>query len=260
MEKQHKTIDITNFPNLDVLMHTTLSEPFYVKSGKGIFLVKLTYETIEPNKLFVVDFGEIPNTSGKLYNGMAYYDTKKIRLNSYKETLMASKKIRCLKINSLMVDDWSYSAIMDFNDELNRRISDTHKRNVITFKDGIDDCYVFLDELESATNFLKQKHKRKIAAFEKKEQNQALFKATVEPALNALCTKLGISRRKSDGALWVNYKSELEAKIKKAIEDTVNNEFKDFLDSSGAHITFNLSSWSLGRKLGNLKLKDILTK
>ena len=260
MEKQHKTINITNFPNLDVLMHTTSNEPFYVKSGEHAFLVKLTYETIEPNKLFIVDFGEIPNTSGKLYNGMAYDDTKRIRLDNYKETLMASKKIRCLKINSLMVDDWNYSAIMYFNDELNGRISDTHKRKVITFKDGIDDCYVFLDELESATDFLKQKHKRKIAAFEKKEQNQALFKATVEPALNALCTKLGISRRKSDGALWVNYKSELEAKIKKAIEDTVNNEFKDFLDSSGAHITFNLSSWSLGRKLGNLKLKDILTK
>ena len=260
MEKQHKTINITNFPNLDVLMHTTLSEPFYVKNGKSTFLVKFTYETIEPNKLFVVDFGEIPNTSGKLYNGMAYDDTKKIKLNDYKETLMASKKIRCLRINWLMLDDWNYSAIMYFNGELNGRISDTHKRKVITFKDGRDNCYVFLDELESATDFLKQKHKRKIAAFEKKEQNQALFKATVEPALNALCTKLGISRRKSDGALWVNYNSELEAKIKKAIEDTVNNEFKDFLDSSGAHITFNLSSWSLGRKLGNLKLKNILTK
>ncbi len=260
MEKRHKTIDITNFPDLDVLMHVKLDEPFYVKNGKDTFLVKFIYETIEPNKLFVVNFGEIPNTSGKLYHSISYDDTKKISLNDYKKTLMASKKIQCLKINSLMVDGWSYPAIMCFNDKLNERISDTHKRNVITFKDGTNDCYVFLDELESATDFLKQKHKRKIATLEKREQNEALFKATIEPSLNALCTKLGVSRRKGDGALWVNYNSELEAKIKKAIEDTVNNEFKDFLDSSGAYITFNLSSWSLGRKLGNLKLKDILTK
>ena len=234
MKNQHKTIDITNFPNLDVLMHTTVNEPFYVKSGKDTFLVKFTYETIEPNKLFVVDFGEIPNTSGKLHNGMAYDDTKKIKLNDYKETLMTSKKIRCLKINCLMLDDWNYSTILFFNDKLNERISDAHKRNVITFKDGIDDCYMFLDELESATDFLIQKHRRKIAAFEKKEQNQALFKATIELALNALCAKLGVSRRKSDGALWIDYKSELEAKIKKAIEDTVNNEFKDFLEQHGS--------------------------
>ena len=260
MEKQHKTIDITNFPDLDVLMHTKSDEPFYVKNGESTFLVKLTYETIEPNKLFILNFGAIPNTSDKLYNGMAYDDSNRIRPTDYNEMLMASKKIQCLRINHMIVDEWCYPAIMRFEDELNKRISDTHKRDIITFRDGHDNCYIFIDELEPAVGFLKQKHKRKIASLEKKEQNEALFKATIEPSLNALCTKLGISRRKSDGALWVNYKSELETKIKKAIEDTVNNEFKDFLDSSGARITFNLSSWSLGRKLGNLKLKNILTK
>ena len=261
MEKKHKTICITSIPSLDTLIRTKLDEHVYVKYGEHVFETNFTLETIEPNKLFLSNLGAIANISDKLYDGndTNYTDTKKISLDRYNKMLTPSKKTLCLSIKRKIIGKWNYAANICFDDALSRQIS-SGKRNIITFHDDGASYFLFLDELESAEDFLKKKHRRKIALLEKREQNEALFKATVEPSLDALCEKLGVSRRKNDGALWVNYKSELEAKIKKAIIDTVNNELKDLLDSYGAHIVFNLSSWSLKRKLGRLKFKNILTK
>ena len=261
MEKKHKTICITSIPSLDRLIHTKLDEPIYVECGEHVFETNFARETIEPNKLFLSNLGVIANISDKLYNGngMRYTDTKKISLDMYNKMLTPSKKVLCLRVKRKMIGERNYMANAFFDDALSRQIS-SGKRNVITFCDSSANYFLFLDELESAEDFLKKKHRRKLALLEKREQNEALFKATVEPTLDALCKKLGVSRRKNDGALWVDYKSELEAKIKKAIIDTVNSELKHLLDLSGAHIVFNLSDWSLGRKLGNLKFKNTLTK
>lgn len=252
MEKRYKTIYITSIPSLDTLMHTKLDTSLYVSYGEHVFETNFTWKTIEPNKLFLLNLGVRPSNSGKLYAGLDYSDTKKIRPDKYNEILTASKKILCLRIECAMIDQWNYSAAIYFNNELSERLS-SGKRNVITFHD--DDgasYYLFLDELESAEDFLKQKHKIKVANYKKQTTKKKIFEAIFEKSVEAKLQELGIKRRKNDGAFWINFRSILEDKIKRAIEDTVKNELCDILTAFDGHIKFNLNGWSLGRKLGNI--------